>query len=79
VATHVAGLLREMSPADRYRLLWISRFSVFIGKRRKIAARIFVEFLPELVDPGGSLHQWSSALRRPLIHPGRNAQDIVLS
>jgi hypothetical protein len=46
-----------MSAAYGYRLLGISRFPVFIGKRRKIAPRIFMKFLPELVDPGGPLHQ----------------------
>jgi hypothetical protein len=47
----VSGLLRKMRSTDGYRLLGITRFAVFVGKRRKVAPRIFVELLPQLFDP----------------------------
>ena len=46
VTAHVARLLRQMSAADRYRLLGVTSFPVFIGERREVPPRILVEFLP---------------------------------
>jgi hypothetical protein len=56
VAAHVAGLLREILLADEYRLIEIARLSVLVRQRRKVPARIFFEFLTELVDSGGGAH-----------------------
>src|SRR5687767_319435 len=72
MATHVTRLLGQMGPANRYRLLGISRLPVFIGKGREIPSRIFVKFLPELVNPGGPLHQKTSGLCRPVLLSGQN-------
>ena len=69
---HVTRLLGQMCPANRYRLLGISRLPVFIGKGREIPPRIFVKFLPELVNPGGPLHQKTSGLCRPVHLSGQN-------
>ncbi|HYN80825.1 MAG TPA: hypothetical protein VES88_04935 [Gemmatimonadaceae bacterium] len=46
VAAHMTRLLSKVSPTNGNRLLGISCFAVFVGKRRKIPTRILVEFLP---------------------------------
>jgi len=56
VPAHMAGLLREVGLADKQRLIEIAYFAILICKRRKIPARILVEFLFQLVDSGRTGH-----------------------
>ena len=57
VTAHVTGLLREEFLADQDGLINVSRFAKFVGQRREVAPRIFVEFLLQLVDAGSTGHQ----------------------
>src|SRR5688572_3136194 len=56
VPAHMAGLLRQVFPTDRDRLLDVARFAVFVRQRGEIPPRILLEFLAQFVYAGRARH-----------------------
>src|SRR5262245_294755 len=56
VAAHVAGLLRQVFPADEDRLVEVTRFAVLVRQRSEVPTGVLVKLLSQLVDSGRTGH-----------------------
>jgi len=64
VTADVRGLLREMGPTECDRLVQITGLAVLVRQWGEVASRVLVEFLFELVKPGGAGHSMPSGAPR---------------
>ena len=54
---HVAGLLWQILPANRYGLLDVAGLAVLVGQRGEVPPRILLELLTQFLYAGGARHE----------------------